>query len=115
MSLVPFTVTIHSWPFLYRNLSIHSAETVFLVGLHGTEVTTDTKKNTSALSDIDNQKLEETSLLMTHKDINNGLGPLFAAVKFLCYRNDDRTKKPAFLRMYQQMSIAGTDFPISRT
>lgn len=90
---------------------MHSAETLFLAGLEGTEVTTDTKTPLLLPSQtwVITEKLEETSLLMTQKDIDDGVGPAFTAAKFLCYRKDDPAKKPAFLRMYHQIPIAGTE------
>lgn len=90
---------------------MHSAETLFLAGLEGTEVTTDTKPSLLLPSQtwVITEKLEETSRLMTKKDIDDGLGPPFTAAKFLCHRKNDPAKKPAFMRMYNQIPIAGTE------
>lgn len=96
---------------------MHGAETQFLVGLEGTEVHTDAKTYLQLPSQtwVITEKLDETSLVMTQKDMDHGgLDPPFAAAKFLCHRKDDPTKKPAFLRIYHQIPIAGTEFSNSR-
>jgi hypothetical protein len=50
---------------------------------------------------------------MTQKEIDDGLGPSFTAAKFLCHRADDTTKI-AFMRIYLQVPIAGTEFQNSK-
>lgn len=56
------------------------------------------------------KKLDETAIVITQEDINFGRGPAYTAGKFLCYRADDPSKKPAFMRIYAQLPMYGTEF-----
>lgn len=49
---------------------------------------------------------------MTQKDIEEGIGPPFAAARFLCRREDDESKQ-AFVRVYLQIPITGTEYASS--
>ncbi|KAF7128473.1 hypothetical protein CNMCM5793_003203 [Aspergillus hiratsukae] len=55
------------------------------------------------------EKLSEDPRQLTQKDSDDGLGPSFTGAKFLCHRADDPTKI-AFMRIYLQVPIAGTEF-----
>lgn len=50
---------------------------------------------------------------MTQKDIDDGLGPSFTAAKFFCHRADNPSKM-AFMRIYLQVPIVGTEFQASQ-
>jgi hypothetical protein len=91
---------------------MHSAESSFLVGLEGTEVTTEAKPGLQLPSKtwIIAEKLEELALFMSERDIDAGRKPGFAAVKFLCYPKDDPAKELAFMRIYRQIPISGTEW-----
>lgn len=93
----------------------------FLQGLEGTKVTFHSSSETESESSfhfppqtwIITEKLSEDPRQLTQKDIDDGLGPSFNAAKFLCHRTDDPTKI-AFMRIYLQVPIAGTEFQNSR-
>ncbi|KAJ5725254.1 uncharacterized protein N7483_006611 [Penicillium malachiteum] len=56
------------------------------------------------------KKLEEVSLSMHKQDHEDPIGLDFAAGKFLCYLKGDEHQKPAFLRIYRQIPIIGTEW-----
>lgn len=95
---------------------MHSTESSILVGLEGTEVTTEAKPDLQLPTKtwIITEKLEEVSLFMHQIDIDGGLDPGFVAGKFLCYSKDDTAKKPAFMRVYYQTPIFGTELLSSK-
>jgi hypothetical protein len=91
---------------------MHSAETSFLIGFEGTEVTTEANFEFQLPTKtwIVTEKLEEVSLFINrHLDTDGSLKPRFAAGKFLCYLKDDATKEPAFMRIYYQIPTSGTE------
>lgn len=55
------------------------------------------------------EKLSEHTHRMTQEDIDEGLGPSFAAGRFLCHHEDDRSRK-AFVRVYLQVPNVGTEY-----
>ncbi|KAJ5554963.1 hypothetical protein N7461_003433 [Penicillium sp. DV-2018c] len=68
----------------------------YLTDLEGSQVTFD------ALGEVSNCRTEE--------DISNGLGPSDTCGKFLCRpASDEDDNRRAFLRIYQQVPIAGTE------
>lgn len=95
---------------------MHSAESSFLVGLESTEVTTEAKTDLQLPSKtwIVAERLEELSFFMSQWDIDAGHKPGFAAAKFLCYPKDDPAKELAFMRIYRQIPISGTEWSPSR-
>ncbi|CAG8887119.1 unnamed protein product [Penicillium egyptiacum] len=50
---------------------------------------------------------------MTQQAVTNGHGPSFAAAKFLCHRKENSSKQ-AFMRIYLQIPISGTQYQSSR-
>ena len=59
------------------------------------------------------EKLSEQASRMTQEDIDDGFGLSFTHGKFLCHRADDTTKI-AFMRIYLQIPIVGTEFSRTR-
>ncbi|KAJ5531801.1 hypothetical protein N7527_005194 [Penicillium freii] len=56
-------------------------------------------------------KVEERAYIVTQRDATNGLGPAYAAGKFLCRPADnDDPNSLSFMRMYKQIPITGTEF-----
>lgn len=90
---------------------MHSAESSFLWVPEGSEITTEAKPTLQLPSRtwIITKKLEELSHFMTQQDIDHDFKPGFAAAKFLCHLKDD-PKKLAFMRIYRQIPILGTEF-----
>ena len=81
---------------------MHSAETSLLVGLEGTEVTTEVKPDLQLLTRtwIITEKLEDISLLMSQFDIHSGLEPGRTLGKFLRYLKEDiSTEQLASIRV----------------
>lgn len=56
------------------------------------------------------EKLDERAIIMDLEDIKLRSSRGFAAGKFLCYAIDDPAKTPAFMRIYAQLPIAGTEW-----
>ncbi|KAJ5506929.1 Major facilitator superfamily domain general substrate transporter [Penicillium expansum] len=57
------------------------------------------------------KKLGERTTASTERDIADGLGPGYAAGKFLCLSTSSKAQaKVAFMRIYKQIPIAGTEF-----
>ncbi|KAJ5704585.1 hypothetical protein N7536_000274 [Penicillium majusculum] len=87
----------------------------FLVDREDITVTTDEKNEAEDCSALPcrtwviTQKLEETALSINQEDIKFGRGPGYTAGKFLCYSADDSSKKPAFMRIYAQIPMDGTE------
>jgi len=94
---------------------MHSAQSSSLWVPEGTEITTEAKPNLQLPSRtwIIIEKLEELSFFMTQQDIDDGHKPGFAAAKFLCHPKGD-PKKLAFMRIYRQIPISGTEWSPSR-
>lgn len=90
---------------------MRSAKSSFIVGLIGTEITTEAKPDFQLPAKIwvITDKLEELSVSVTQEEIDWGLLPGFAAAKFLCYLKDDPTKQPAFMRIYCQIPTQGAE------
>ncbi|KAJ5572728.1 hypothetical protein N7450_009712 [Penicillium hetheringtonii] len=91
---------------------MHSAETSFLLGLEGTEVTTAAKTafQLPTKTWIIIKRLGEVSLFTHQMDIDGGVPPGFAAGKFLCHSKDDPAKESAFMRVYYQIPTFGTEW-----
>ncbi|KAJ5783372.1 uncharacterized protein N7518_009049 [Penicillium psychrosexuale] len=89
-----------------------TAETDLMGDLVGTEITTDAKTETNLLLPsatwVITAKLNEISHPGDQHDIDKGFGYPYVAAKFLCYRKDDPAQRPAFVRIYQQIPITGT-------
>lgn len=85
----------------------------FLCGLEGTDITLDSSSeppfHLPRQTWVLEKKLSERAQWLTQQDVTNGLRYPFAAVKFLCHRKDDASKK-AFMRIYLQIPIAGTQY-----
>ncbi|KAI2708914.1 hypothetical protein CBS147333_3279 [Penicillium roqueforti] len=92
------------------------AETNSICDLEGTEITTEAKIDPPlpSVTWVITEKLKETSFFRYQEDANEDLGYPYAAAKFLCYPKDDPAKTPAFLRIYQQIPITGTENSRSR-
>ncbi|KAJ5364538.1 uncharacterized protein N7496_010251 [Penicillium cataractarum] len=90
---------------------MHSAQSSFLWVSEGTEITTEAKPSLQLPSRtwIITENLEALSFFMTQQDIDDGHKPGFVAAKFLCYPKDD-PKKLAFMRIYRQIPIFGSEF-----
>ncbi|KAJ9483054.1 hypothetical protein VN97_g10362 [Penicillium thymicola] len=54
-------------------------------------------------------KVQERTNIMNQRDVTNGLGPAYSTEKFLCYPTDS-SNTLAFMRVYKQVPIAGTEF-----
>lgn len=85
--------------------------TPFLISLEGSQITTDTDYRLSlpAQTWVITQHLEETAI-QAHQEEVARLGPSSTLAKFLCYRKDDVTQKPAFMRIHHQVPIIDTDY-----
>lgn len=86
----------------------------YLTDLEGTQVTfdavTEPPFNFPAQTWIILEKLDECSNRLTKEDIANDLGPSDTAGKFLCRpASAENENRRAFLRVYQQVPIAGTE------
>ncbi|KAJ5774791.1 hypothetical protein N7457_009687, partial [Penicillium paradoxum] len=63
------------------------------------------------------EKLDECPTILTEREIANVLGPSYVAGKFLCrLSGSDTPRELAFMRIYKQIPIAGTEYeaPIIR-
>lgn len=54
-------------------------------------------------------KVQELTNIMSQRDVTNGLGPVYVTEKFLCYPIGS-SNTLAFMRVYKQVPIAGTEF-----
>ncbi|KAJ5831268.1 uncharacterized protein N7525_009521 [Penicillium rubens] len=90
---------------------MHQVTTPFLASLEGSEITTDADPYFSlpAQTWIITQHLEESALLMSQNEVARH-GPVSTMAKFLCYRKDDVTQKPAFMRIHRQIPTIGTEY-----
>lgn len=88
-----------------------TAPSCFIVGLEGSQVTTEDHHKLQLLARhwIVTEKINKVSLFMTQDKINDSSNPGFAAAKFLHYSKNDPTKKPAFMRIYRQIPVLGTE------
>ncbi|KAJ5234353.1 uncharacterized protein N7469_003521 [Penicillium citrinum] len=91
---------------------MHSAETSFLVGLEGTEITTTARPafQLPTKTWIIIKRLGEVSMFTYQMNTDGGIPPGFSAGRFLYYSKDDSTKEPAFMRVYYQIPIYGTEW-----
>ncbi|KAF9253652.1 hypothetical protein DTO006G1_698 [Penicillium roqueforti] len=84
----------------------------YLVGLEGTEVTLNSSPqplfHTGTWEIV--EKLEENAEVEDERDVADGLGPSDVAGKFLCRPAGSDAQKIAFMRIYKQIPIAGTEF-----
>ncbi|KAJ5484524.1 hypothetical protein LT330_008040 [Penicillium expansum] len=56
------------------------------------------------------EKLSERQTPMTPKDLANGMGPAYTAGKYFCHlAGAGNEKKQAFMRIYKQIPLAGTE------
>ncbi|KAJ5821792.1 uncharacterized protein N7525_011076 [Penicillium rubens] len=53
-------------------------------------------------------KLQERTNILSQQDVTDGLGPAYVTEKFLC-SSLDSSNTPAFMRVYKQVPIAGTE------
>lgn len=90
-----------------------------MTGLEGTDITLDPPSepplHLSRQTLVLVKKLSEQCKWMTQQDIIklDGLRLPYAATKFLCHRKEDPTKK-AFMRIYLQIPVAGTQYKSAR-
>ncbi|KAJ5800454.1 uncharacterized protein N7518_002522 [Penicillium psychrosexuale] len=84
----------------------------YLVGLEGTEVTLNSSPQPLFHTDTWEivEKLEENAEVADERDVADGLGPSDVAGKFLCRPAGSDAQKIAFMRIYKQIPIAGTEF-----
>jgi hypothetical protein len=84
--------------------------TPFLLSLEGCEITTDADPHFSLPEQtwVITQHLEETAL-QAYKEEVELHGPTLTKAKFLCYRKDDMTQKPAFMRIHRQIPYIDTE------
>lgn len=87
----------------------------FLTRLEGTTVTTNPSPDSPLHVGPTRweivSKVEERAHIVTQRDATNGLGPAYAAGKFLCRPADSDNPNPlSFMRMYKQIPIAGNEF-----
>ncbi|KAJ5403068.1 uncharacterized protein N7487_008964 [Penicillium crustosum] len=73
----------------------------FLVDREDTTVTTEEKNEAEDCPALPGRAWENISF---------GRDPGYTAGKFLCYGADDSSKKPAFMRIYSQIPLDGTEF-----
>lgn len=89
----------------------------FICGLEGTDVTLDQPFD-FPLHRLPRQTwlidkwLSERSVWMTQQEVIDGLGLPYAAAKFLCHNKDNPSQK-AFMRIYLQIPIKGTQYQSS--
>lgn len=83
----------------------------FSASLEGEEITTDAvpEFNWSPTTWVITQHLEEDANLMRKEEVSRR-GPPQTVAKKLCYRKDDSTRKPAFMRLYRQLPTIGTEY-----
>lgn len=89
----------------------------YMAYLQGSEITTEAKpKHALPLQTwVIDKHLEEDTLLICQSEYDHGVGDPYTAAKFLCHRKDDPTGKPAFMRIYHQIPIMGTEYSDSIT
>lgn len=86
----------------------------FLCDLEGTDVTLDPPSDLPLhhlppQTWVIDKRLSERSYWMTQQEVTEGLGLPYAAAKFLCHNKDDPSQK-AFMRIYLQIPISGTQY-----
>lgn len=88
----------------------------FLVDREGDRITTQAKEEADdclalpARTWVITEGLEERAIIMTQHDMDLQRGEGWTAGKFLCYDAADPQKTPAFMRIYAQLPIAGTEW-----
>lgn len=95
-----------------RQHKMHFAESSYVILSEGDEFTTDAKPRLRLQPEtwVITAKLEEYSLRMYQKDIEEKLGPGFAFAKYLCFRKGDQSRKQEFMRIYQQIPTVETEY-----
>lgn len=84
----------------------------YLAGLVGTEITTYAKPEHALPRQtwVITEHFDEYAQPLFQEDVDRGIGAPYTCAKFLCYRKDDPTQKPAFLRIHHQIPIVGTEY-----
>lgn len=87
----------------------------YLTYLEGTKITldavTEAPLHFPAQTWVIAEKLGEDPCRLDHKDVSDGIGISYTLAKFLCYpAGPGNETKLAFMRIYQQVPIAGTEF-----
>ncbi|KAI2793865.1 hypothetical protein POX_a00452 [Penicillium oxalicum] len=98
-------------------MATQSTESSFLVGLVGTEIVTEVKPELQLPTKtwVTSERIEELSLVVTQQAIDLGYKPGFAAAKFFCYSKDNPSQETAFMRVYRQIPLSGTEWTPSCT
>lgn len=92
----------------------------FVSGLEGTEVTLDSPPELPLYLHpplqtwLIEKQLSERSVCMTQQEVIDNLRLPYAAGKYLCHRKDNPSQK-AFMRIYLQIPISGTQYQGSKT
>ncbi|KAJ5413434.1 hypothetical protein N7465_005739 [Penicillium sp. CMV-2018d] len=87
----------------------------YLTDLEGTEITldavTEAPLHIPAQTWVIVEKLREDPCWLTREDASDGIGVSYTSAKFLCHpAGPSNETKFAFMRIYQQVPIAGTEF-----
>ncbi|KAJ5528584.1 hypothetical protein N7527_001977 [Penicillium freii] len=87
----------------------------YLTDLEGTEITldavTEAPLHIPAQTWVIVEKLKEDPCRLTREDVSDGIGVSYTSAKFLCRpAGPGNETKLAFMRIYQQVPIAGTEF-----
>ncbi|KAJ5938132.1 hypothetical protein N7454_004474 [Penicillium verhagenii] len=86
-------------------------ESDFMVEMEGTEVTTTgTDCGLQSKTWVIREKVNEHAYLTTKMDRERGWGPPCATAKFRCYDKSDPARKLAFMRIYRQVPLGGTEW-----
>ncbi|KAJ5725480.1 uncharacterized protein N7483_006837 [Penicillium malachiteum] len=93
---------------------MRSGESDFLDGLEGTEIVTPAQPDFELPERtwVITTKLEEVSLSMHQEDLEDSIGPGFTATTSLCHLKSDDHQPPAFLRLYCQTPVIGTEWSL---
>ncbi|KAJ5247693.1 hypothetical protein N7468_002676 [Penicillium chermesinum] len=94
---------------------MHSGPSSYIWVSEGTETTTEAKPKYQLPSRTWTiiKKLGELASFINQQDVNGGLKPGTAAAKFLCHLKG-HPQKLAFMRIYRQIPIDGTEFAPSK-
>ncbi|CAG8288206.1 unnamed protein product [Penicillium salamii] len=85
---------------------------LYLSSLEGSQIETEAKPYLSLPREVwvIAKHLEEHGTTMSQEDVDLGRGHPLTTTKFLCYREDDPTQKPAFMRIYHQIPVLDTEY-----